>query len=156
VTLTIFLDDHRRRIAIASGVCVAFFQELRAEFRHSAGDPGTASHPSFGWFDLAAGVLLMLKRSTHARNRCVPSPHLRLPRSPPLHQIGPLRRLTLRWAELASIDLSETKVVFHWTDGRRHSIRLSWFRNADAARRAVADHPAAAALLVESALRLYS
>jgi hypothetical protein len=168
-------------VAIATAVLVAFAQELRAEWRHSAKDPETAPHPEVGWFDLAAGFLLIFEafHGAHTKPGYLRPPflaglvaialglfHRRLQnfahhrRYITIDDIGvelrssPLRRLKIRWADLASIDLSEAKIVFHRTNGRRRSIRLSWYGNADAVRRAVADHPASAALQVAPAPHL--
>jgi hypothetical protein len=62
---------------------------------------------------------------------------------------SPLRRLTLQWTDLTSVDLTASKAVFHRTNGRRHTVKFLWYHNSDAVRRGIADHAAAAGLLHE-------
>jgi hypothetical protein len=164
-------------IAIALAVLVAFVRELRAEFRQSKSEHGEATHSRFAWFDLAAGALLIFEafhghhtkpgylrpqfysglvaiglglfhhrlQRLQQRRR-----YLKLDETGIEFRFGPFRKLDLKWNELASMDLNEQKVVLHRTDGRSHSIRLSWFRNSEAAYRALCGNPAAAALVAAS------
>lgn len=159
-------------VGIAIVVLGTFLVELRAAIRHTK--HGAAhSHPKVGWFDLAAGALLIYEAFHGAHHKpgylrpqfftgvatiALGLMHTRLnafasrKRYLKLDDTGIEYRMRFRgwsipWGELASVDLSGRDAVFVRTDGERCTIEFGRFHNHDAIRRAIADHPESAKLL---------
>ena len=164
-------------ILVAVGVLATFAWEARAVRHHLV--TGKASHAPVGWFDLAAGGLLIFEAfhtahlkpgylrpqflagvSTlgvglfHARlHRFHRRRHyLKVDESGLEYRRPPFRRLKLQWTDLASVDLQEHDAILHRKDGRRHKIGLKRFHNVKALRQGLADHAGPAGLLTESRL----
>jgi hypothetical protein len=175
-----FLNNEDERViaaievAIGLAVCFAFLRELRATVR-----PSEESHSRFGWFELAAGGLLIFEafhgpgtKAGYLRasflagtvtigiglfhHRLQARAHRR--RYLKLDDAGMELRTTRfywskwKWADVASIDMNESKITFVRKNGRTRSLRLALFRNADEIRSAILDHPASAKLLNEPAI----
>jgi hypothetical protein len=161
-------------IVIAILVLGTFVLELRATVKHHKHGASHAYHPKVGWFDLAAGVLLIYEafHTAHGHKPGYLRPQffsgvfvivIGLLHAKIAHAAGKRRYLkvdddgveykvvlrgwSIAWADLASITLSDDHVVFVTTAGRRHTVNLRRFHNHDAVRRALADHPASVKLL---------
>ncbi len=161
-------------IAIAVIVLATFALELRATVKHQKHGASHAHHPRFGWFDLAAGVLLIYE-AFHGAHGHKPG-YLRAPffnglvvialgllharisaaaakrRYLKLDDDGieyhvKFRSWSIPWSEVASITVGEKQAVFMTAAGRRHTLDLGHLHNHDAVRRALADHPESAKLL---------
>jgi uncharacterized membrane protein HdeD (DUF308 family) len=161
-------------LAVALGVFTAFAVELRAARRHAAS--GGHAHSPVGWFDLAAGALLIFEafHSPHVKPGYLRPQflsgiltliiglshgrlhsfhrrrhYLKLDDAGMEFRRAPFRRLTVPWTDLASVDLRKNEAILHRKDGRRHKIRLGRYRNIKALRQGLADHARAAGLLLE-------
>ncbi len=152
-------------LAIAAAVILTFPREMRALKRKRS--HGVHHHPAVGWFDLAAGGLLLWEAFNGVHHK---APYLRPPFFAGIVTIGlglfhsrmqsfrkrrnfltmdetrvryrggPFRRFTLANAELASVDLTEDSAIFHETGGRRHTIPFKRIHNAADIRKAIEDH----------------
>jgi hypothetical protein len=161
-------------LVIGLAVGVAFLQELRATLR-----PSETSHPRFGWFELAAGILLVFEAFHGATTkpgylrpaflagtatiglglfhhrlqaRAKRRRYLKLDDAGLELQSNRFRWYKLKWAELDAIAVSESKIVFQKKNGRTRSIRLLLFRNAEEIRTAILEHPACAKFLSSSVI----
>lgn len=159
-------------IALAAIVLATFIRELREVVHHRKhGKP--SSHPKIGWFDLAAGALLIYEAFHGAHHKpgylrpqfftgvtaiALGLLHARLSavaakkRYLKVDDEGIQYRMKFRgwsiaWDNLASIDLTGKDAVFVETDGERHTIEFGRFHNHQALRQAIAEHPGAAKLL---------
>jgi hypothetical protein len=162
-------------IAIAIVLFAAFIKEVRTARRHAAKPHG--SHPGVGWFDLAAGALLIFE-AFHGAHHGKPG-YLRPQflsglvaialgvfhsRIHHLHQrrrylkvddtglefrLPPFRKVSAQWSDVASVDLGPSHATLHLHDGSRRKIALGRFRNSDELRRGIADHAGPAGLLPE-------
>jgi hypothetical protein len=130
---------------------------------------------SFGWFDLAAGGLLifeafhgahhkpgylrpqffsglatigvgLLHERLHARQRR--RRYLKLDEAGIEFRSGRFRRLDVPWGDLGSVDLGGNFAVFERTDGRRHKVRLNLLHDAEEIRSGIAEHARAAGVRV--------
>jgi hypothetical protein len=153
-------------IAVATVVVAAFVKELRAHVRSHG-----HVHDSFGWFDLAAGGLLIFEAFHGARTKpgyerpqffsgmatiALGVFHARLlafkarRRYLKLHEnglefrINRFRRVSIAWNDLARLDLAGPTAVFHLKSGRCQKLRLSVWQNADEVRRNLGEHASAA------------
>jgi hypothetical protein len=159
-------------IVIAILVLGTFILELRATVQHHKHGKAL-SHPKVGWFDLAAGVLLIYEAFHGAHHKpgylrpqffsgvvviALGLLHARLHgtigkrRYLQIDDDGLKHRMVFKswsipWAELAGVDLSQKEAVFVRKDGRRHTLDLGRLHNHDAVRRAIAEHPGSAKLL---------
>jgi hypothetical protein len=158
-------------LGIGLAVCLTFLHELRAELRHSR-----AAHSRFGWFELAAGMLLIFESFHGATTkpgylrpsflagtvtvglglfhkrlqaRAQRRRYLKLDDDGFELRASRFRRTRLQWVELASIDLKGSKITFHQKTGGHRSIHWRLFRNGDEIRTAIMQHPAAAGLLTK-------
>jgi hypothetical protein len=158
-------------MAIGALVLGAFFVELRAALRHVKG--AGHGHSKIGWFDLAAGGMLiyeaihappitpfyfratfltgvvtvllgLLHHRLHARK--AKRRYFRIDDEGIEHK-APFRSWSIGWNQLKSVDLGGNAAVFERTDGARHTINLGRLHNHEAIRRAVIDHPGSAKLL---------
>jgi hypothetical protein len=159
-------------VALAAIVLATFVLELRAAIRHTK--HGTAqSHPKVGWFDLAAGALLIYEATHGAHHKPfylraqfisgVVTIALGLLHHRLQHAFGKkryfkidddgiehklmFRSWSIRWNQLKAVDLTSKEAVFERVDGERHKVNLGRLHNHEAVRRAVMDHPGAAKLL---------
>jgi hypothetical protein len=146
-------------IAVALVVLVAFVKELHAELRSHG-----HSHSSFGWFDLAAGGLLIFEAFhsphhkpaymrpqfltgiitigiglLHGRLRSMNQRgrYLKFDDTGMQFRITRFRRLHIPWAKLTSIDVTGDFAVFVMAEGRRHKVRLNLLHNADEVREGI-------------------
>jgi hypothetical protein len=62
-------------------------------------------------------------------------------------RMAPLRRWSVKWEDLESVDIAPAKAVFQLTDGRKHSINLGRLHNSDAVREAISGHTRVTGLL---------
>jgi hypothetical protein len=158
-------------IAVALGVFVTFAMEVYAAKNHSA------SHSPVGWFDLAAGILLIFEafHGHHVKPGYLRPPffagivtlvlgllhgrfhafkkrrrYLKLDESGLEIRASRFRRISLAWADLASVDLAGSKAIFHGNDGRRHTFRLNLLNNRDEVRKGIAEHARAAGVRSET------
>jgi hypothetical protein len=147
-------------IGIAVVVLAAFIKEVRAVVRPHSHSSHT-SHSAVGWFDLAAGVLLIFEafhsphhKAAYLRPQFLAGVaslglglfHGRLHASHKskcylelndsgLHcRLNRFRRFFIPRQHLASIDVELTRAVFHRTDGKRHTLPLSRLHNSEAVR----------------------
>lgn len=161
-------------VGIGLAVGAAFLQELRTTLR-----PSEASHPRFGWFELAAGILLIFEAFHGATTklgylrpaflagtvtiglglfhhrlqaRARRRRYLKLDDAGLELRTHRFRWHKLKWGELDAIAVSESKIVFQKKNGRSRSVRLNMLRNADEIRTAILEHPACAELLSSSAI----
>jgi hypothetical protein len=167
-----FADDAERpmavvEIVIALLVLTAFIKETRDELRKR----GEHHDSAFGWFDLAAGGLLIFEafhgahhkpgylrpqflsgvvtigvglfhgRLHHLMKR---KRYLKLDEDGLEFRVTRFRHLRLRWEGLKSIDLSGSCASFERTDGRRHKVRLNVLHDSEKIKRAIAEHAASA------------
>jgi hypothetical protein len=160
-------------IAVASIVLVAFVKELHAELRAH----GKPVHSPFGWFDLAAGGLLIFEafHGAHHKPGYMRPPflsgvvtialglfharfhefrarrrYLKIDDAGLEFRVARFRRLILSWKDLDSVDVAGAHAIFCRTDGRRHRVRLNLFHNHHAVRQAITDHALGAGLPTES------
>jgi hypothetical protein len=160
-------------LAIALAVLASFVKEIRADIRagrHLAHGMEASHHGGIGWFDLAAGVLLIYEAFHGAHHkpgylrpqffsgvatlglgifhaRIEAMQHRR--RYLKLDETGleirvKFRRRSFLWEDLASIDTEGPFAVFHLKNGGRHKVRLNLLHNADAVRQAIGEHARAA------------
>jgi hypothetical protein len=159
-------------MAVALGVFATFAVELRAAHRHLKS--GAHSHAPVGWFDLAAGCLLifeafhgvhhkpgylrpqfasgvvtLLLGFFHARLHGFHRRrrYLKLDDAGLEYRPGPFRRIHVPWQDLASVDVQSNEAILHRKDGSRYKMRLGRFRNGKSARQGLADHARVAGLL---------
>lgn len=167
-------------IAVAAVVLAAFVKELRAEIRavrNHAHEGAAAPHSAFGWFDLAAGGLLIFEAFHgahhkpgylrpqflsgvitigiglfHARLHTFHRGrrYVRFDEAGLEFRRGLFRRLAIPWKDLASVDLGGPTAVFHRTNGKSHKVRLNLLHNSAAVRQAIADHASEAGVRTES------
>ena len=168
-------EGHEIPIAVVEAVIAVlvlgtFFLELRAMVRHSK--HGTHAHPKVGWFDLAAGVLLIYEAFHGAHHKpgymrpqfmsgvvtiALGVLHARLSRFGAsrryfkIDDAGIEYRMNFRgwsipWSELKSIDLGDKKVLFTRKNGEHHALNLGRLHNHAAVREAIAEHPELAKL----------
>jgi hypothetical protein len=158
-------------VGIAALVLGTFVVELRAAIRHSK--HGAHAHPKAGWFDLAAGVLLIYEAFHGAHHKpgylrpqffnglvviALGLLHTRISRAAAKRRYLKVdddgveyhmqfRGWSIPWSEVASVDLGHKEAVFVRTNGQRHSVDLGRLHNHDAVRQSIAEHPEAVRLL---------
>lgn len=162
-------------IAIAVVVLGALAKELHAVRRRAKAE--VPPHSALGWFDLAAGAMLIFEAFHgavhkpgylrpqflsgvvtiglglfHARLHAFQHHrrYVKLDEDGLEYRGGPFRRLAVRWADLECIQLSPAAAAFHWTDGRQRTLKLTRYRNAEALHRAIADQAGAARVRIEA------
>jgi hypothetical protein len=153
-------------IVVALGVFATFLKELRAATR--------GAHLPVGWFDLAAGAMLIFEafhgahhkpgylrpqflagvstigvglfhaRIHHFKKR---RSYLKLDHDGLEFRRAPFRRLTVPWADLAKVELQQNQAILHRKNGRQHNISFKRFRNSKELRQGLADHAGPAGLL---------
>jgi len=160
-------------IAVASIVLAAFIRELHAEIRAH----GRPVHSPFGWFDLAAGGLLIFEafHGAHTKPGYMRPPflsgvltialglfhvrfhefiarrrYLKIDEDGLEFRVARVRRLVLSWQDLDSVDLAGSHAAFYRTDGRCHKVRLNLFHNQDEVRQGITDQARAAGVPTES------
>lgn len=167
-------------IALALAVLTTFVKEVRGDIRagrHHAHGSESGHHAAIGWFDLAAGILLIYEAFHGAHHKpgylrpqflsgvatiALAIFHNRIAarqqrrRYIKLEETGveirlKFRRTQFKWKDLASLDLEGPIAVFHLNDGSTCKLRLNLLHNAKAVREAIADHAQAAG--VRTALR---
>jgi hypothetical protein len=152
-------------IAIAVAVLGALVRDVRSARKHAKAEK--PPHERFGWFDLAAGAMLLFEayHSPHHkpawqrpqflsgvttialglfhgpfhtfvhRRRYLRADEARIE-----YRGSPFRRFAHAWAEVASVELTPERAVLQLRSGRRRSIHLARYRNAEAVRQALAAH----------------
>jgi hypothetical protein len=152
-------------IAIVAGVLVTFARDVHAARKHHG------AHSSIGWFDIAAGILLIYEAFHgvhhkpgymrpqflsgvvtlglgvfHGRLKAIQRRrrYVKVDENGLEYRASRFRRLRLQWAELASVDVTGNKAVFVRSDGRRHAFRLNLLANHDEVRKGIAEHARAA------------
>ena len=158
-------------MAIALAVIVTFAKDLRDAFKKHA------PHSKVGWFDLAAGVLLIYEAFHGAHHKpgymrpqflagvvtlAIGIFHARLHafrnrrRYVKVDETGMelvrpfFRKLSLPWADIHSVDVAGKKAIIRRHDGRHHSFRLNLLHNHDEVRKHLADHARAAGVTTET------
>lgn len=158
-------------IVIAVLVLGALAAELRAARHHAKA--GTQHHPAFGWFDLAAGAMLIFEAfhgAVHKPGYLRPQflsgvtaialgffhkrlnsfhqrrRYLKLDESGVEYRGGRFRRFSAAWPEIEAVTIDGKRVEFQWKAGRRRRIALTRYGNADAIRQALSDHARAAGI----------
>jgi hypothetical protein len=163
-------DESERPIAIfelilALAILVAFARDVRATIKHHH------SHDVVGWFDLAAGVLLIYEAfhgahhkpgymrpqflagvvtltlglfHTRLHGRRRRRRYLTLDEKGLEMRTSPIRKVKLAWTEIASVDLAGDKAVIRETGGRAHTLRLKMLNNHDEVRKGIAEAARAA------------
>jgi len=159
-------------LAIAVTLIAGFVIELRRTMRGA----GHSHHKlaAIGWFDLAAGAMLILEafESPHKKPGYLRPQFLNgmavLLLALFEHRLHARRahkryvtiddrgvdcrrsrfsRFTIPWVELRSVSTSSSEVVFTRTDGRVHRLNLRMLYNGDELRKAVAGEPRISALM---------
>lgn len=151
-------------MAIAAAVTGTFFFELRS-LRGSGRGPDV--HPKVGWFDLAAGALLIFeavhaahhkpfflkpqflagtvaivaglahRKLHHLRQH---RRHLTLTEEGVEARLGQFRRFHVARKDLASLELTASNATYVTSSGARHSLNLARYRNVEELRRAIEQH----------------
>jgi hypothetical protein len=161
-------------LVIAAVLLVIFVRDLRRLLLHKASGHLSTSPIALGWFDLAAGVLLIFEAFhghsmkpgylrpaffagvatlavglLHSRLLALRSRrrYLRLDADGLECRPGPFQRFAFGWTKLESVTLSEDEVVFREKKGQQRIIRLRRYDNRDEIREAIADRARAAGLL---------
>lgn len=161
-------------IAIAAIVLIAFAIELRALRRKLQSAGAHHEHAFVGWFDLAAGILLIFEAVHGARHKpfylrpqflsgivtlALGFFHARLHgirkrrRYLTIDENGidcrtaRLRRFRISWDDLASIRLEPHRAVFERKDGGAHTLNLRALHNRETVRDAIQGNPRSAPLL---------
>ena len=152
-------------LIIAVVVLGTFVKDLRAAVRHRF--HAHAAHSVVGWFDLAAGAMLMFEAFHGAHHKPAylrpqfltalvtiglgllhPQLHaarhkrryLKLDESGVDYRPHRFRRWHMDWKEIDRIEWRPGKAVLHQANGRTRTINLRTFHNADAIREAFIDH----------------
>ena len=144
-------------IAVAVVLMAAFVKELRsAHKRH---------HSKVGWFDLAAGGLLIFEAFHGAHHKpgylrpqflaglvtiAVGAFHAKIHRARHHRRyvklddhgvelrISRFSRTAIPWAEIANVELHEHQAVFQRKDGRSHALNLKRYHNREQLREGIA------------------
>jgi hypothetical protein len=156
-------------IAVAAIVFFTFLKDVYAARRHRH----SHKHPSVGWFDLAAGGLLIFEAfhgahlkpgylrpqflagvativtgvfhsRLHARK--ARRRYMKVDDAGLEFRLAFFRRIRVGWSDLDSVDLSGPDAIIRRKDGRRHKIALKYFHNGAAVRQGLAEHTPAALL----------
>jgi hypothetical protein len=170
-------DDAERpvavvEIAVALIVLATFIKELRAELRAHHGH----THSAVGWFDLAAGGLLIFEAfhgavhkpgymrpqflagvatialglmhgRLHARIRR--RRYVKLDQDGLEFRVARFRSFAIPWQEIDSVSLAGPKAIFPRRDGRCHKVRLNLLHNEDEVRKGISEQARAAGVAVE-------
>jgi hypothetical protein len=131
---------------------------------------GEQQHSPFGWFDLAAGGLLIFEAFHGAVHKpgymrpqflsgvvtiCLGLAHgklagiqerrryVKLDETGVEFRLARFRRLHIPWKEVVSVDLVGNHAVFERPNGR-HKVRLNLLHNAEEVRHGIAEHARAA------------
>lgn len=158
---------------IASVVLVIFARDMRGLLHKPQGHSPT-SHAGVGWFDIAAGALLIFEafHGHHVKPGYLRPPfiagattlvaglvhgrihafrirrhYLKLDVNGLECRPGPFRRVAFAWATLASVEVSEKEAIFRTKSGQRRIVRLNRYGNRDVIRNAIMDHARGAGLL---------
>jgi hypothetical protein len=159
-------------IALAGCVLFTFIKEFRA-LRRTADDHDAHQKFSIGWFDLAAGILLMFEAfhghhlkpgylrpqffmglitltiailHGHLHRYYRSRRFLTVDESGLEFRFGPFRYLVVKWNEISRVEFQEDSAILHRTDGKENVLKLKRFANREAARQLIIDHPSAASL----------
>ena len=170
-------DEAERPLAIlemsvAAIVVLAFIKELRAARRHAV--TGHREHSAVGWFDLAAGGLLIFEAfhgahgkpgylrpqflagiatlgvglfHTRLHQRKMRRRYLKLDDNGMEFRPSIFSRLSVSWEELISVGLTEKQAVLQLKDGRQHKIGLTRYHNRKALHQGLAEHVPSGLLL---------
>ncbi len=153
-------------LVIAIAVLGSFIKDVRDVMgKRKHGHHGT--HKSVGWFDLAAGAMLIFEafHSPHTKAAYLRPQflsgvitiglgmmhgrlhgikrrrrYLKFDESGVQGRLGPFRSFTFAWKDLASVDVTNAKAILQRTDGKVRTINLSRLHNADDVRQAIATH----------------
>lgn len=158
---------------IASVLLVMFARDLRG-LVHKPQGHSRSSHAAIGWFDIAAGALLIFEAFhghhvkpgymrpafvaglatfgvglVHGRLHALRTRrrYLKLDGNGVECRPGPFGRFAFAWATLASVDVSEKAAIFQTRSGRRRIVRLTRYNNRGAIRDAIMGHARDAGLL---------
>jgi hypothetical protein len=161
-------------VTIAAAVLLTFAVEIRAFVRQHKHPSAEHTHPAVGWFDLAAGALLIFEafhgahhklgymrpqfmagvvtlvlglfhgRLAHFTSR---RSYLRIDDAGVYCRSSLFRRFSFAWTDLASVAITKDRADFELTDGRRHTISLRSLFNAERVRAAIESHERIAGLL---------
>ena len=153
--------------AIAVVVIGTFLLELRILHRKHRHAGSRHSHPRFGWFDLAAGCLLifeafhgahtkpgylrpaflsgmatLLLGLFHARIHGFRHRrrYLKIDQSGVECRTAPLRKFRVDWNEIASVEVTADRASFLHNSGRRDAVVLRGLLNAPEVRQAIEAH----------------
>jgi uncharacterized membrane protein HdeD (DUF308 family) len=160
-------------VFIAAAVVLTFVKELKTELRNLKHQHGAHAHPAVGWFDLAAGILLIYEAFHGAHHkpgylrpqflsgvttlglgifhgrlqqRRARAAYITLDERGFDFRRNRFRRLRLQWSEIATIDQRPNEVTFSLKSGSTRSISLRTFRNGDEIRQAISQQFDAAQL----------
>lgn len=161
-------------VAIGGIVILAFLREVRQTIRPQAHGHSSAWHHAIGWFDLAAGGLLIFEafHQPHVKPGYLRPPffsgvitialgflhgqfhvwrkrrrYLKLDAAGVAGRLGPFRKFQFAWADLKAVEVSETEAVFRCKAGEPRVIGLRRYYNADEIRNAITDHARVSGLL---------
>jgi hypothetical protein len=161
-------------LLIALVLLLVFIRNLRSLLRKGKGH-SAASHTVIGWFDMAAGALLIFEafHEHHTKAAYLRPPffagvvtivvglvhsrlqafrrrrrYLKLDANGLECRPGPFRRFAFAWASLTSVEVSQEAAIFRRQNGQKKILRLSRYHNRDGIRDAVADQARAAGVLL--------
>ena len=161
-------------IAIAAVVLVTFVREVRQTLRPQEHGHSSAWHAAVGWFDLAAGGLLIFEafHQPHVKPGYLRPPflsgvvtigigllhgrfrswrdrrrYLKIDADGLQCRLSPFRRFRFAWSDLKSVEVAEKTIVFQPKEGPARTMRLRSYGNSDEIREAISNHAHAAGLL---------
>lgn len=161
-------------ILIAGTVLVAFILEFRVQVEHHRGHHAGGGHRRLGWFDLAAGALLLFEaihgehvKPIYERAHFYAGAltlaaglfhgplaawlrrrrHLTVDETGLVFQGSRFRRTQAQWSELASVDVLPRRCILHGRDGSIREINLKRFSNRDVVSAAIVRYASAAGLI---------
>jgi hypothetical protein len=161
-------------LLIALLLLLVFIRDLRSLLRKGKGH-SPASHTVIGWFDMAAGALLIFEAFhehhtkagylrpsffagvvtvvvglIHSRLQAFRRRrrYLKLDANGLECRPGPFRRFAFPWASLTAVEVSQETAIFRRKNGQERIFRLSRYDNRDGIRDAIAGHARVAGILL--------
>ena len=161
-------------VAIGGVVVLTFIREVRETLRSKEREHPSAWHAAIGWFDLAAGGLLIFEafhqphvKPGYLRPQFLSGTvaiglglfqgrfhgwrrrrrYLSLDANGLECRLSPFRRFSFAWAELESVEISDKEAIFKTKEGQQRTIRPVLYNNGEEIRSAISNHARAAGLL---------
>ncbi len=155
-------------VAVAAVVLFTFAMDVYAVRRRRAHPEAHHEHPAVGWFDLAAGVLLIFEAFHGERHKSgflrpqffsgvvtlalgafhasfhgfrKRRRYLTIDDSGVSCRLGPFQGFRIARADLESIEVERDRAVFRHKNGRIHTLDLAGLHNSAAVREAIRETP---------------